>query len=73
MYYIQELLNVINRYNSAIPAVEADGIFGPATRDAIYAFQNAYGLTVDGIVGPLTWEKLNAVYGDAEDMLPTLG
>ena len=73
VYYIQELLNVINRYNSAIPAVEADGIFGPATRDAIYAFQNAYGLTVDGIVGPLTWEKLNAVYGDAEDMLPTLG
>ncbi len=73
VYYIQELLRVINRYNSAVPAVESDGIFGVNTRDAIYAFQSAYGLTVDGIVGPLTWEKLNAVYGEAEDGLPTLG
>lgn len=73
VFYIQELLNVINRYNSAIPALEADGIFGVNTRDAIYAFQNAYGLTVDGIVGPITWEKLNAVYGEAEDQLPSMG
>ena len=73
VYYIQELLGVINRYNSAVPAVEVDGIFGPATRDAIYAFQNAYGLAVDGIVGALTWEKLNAVYGEAEDQLPSMG
>ncbi len=73
VYYIQELLNVINRYNPAVPAVEVDGIFGVNTRDAIYAFQNAYGLTVDGIVGALTWEKLNAVYGEAEEGLPSMG
>lgn len=73
VYYVQELLNVISRYNSAVPAVEADGIFGVNTRDAVYAFQNAYGLQVDGIVGPLTWEKLNAVYGEAEDGLPAMG
>lgn len=73
VYYIQELLGVINRFNSAVPAVEVDGIFGPDTRDAVYAFQSAYGLTVDGIVGALTWEQLNAVYGEAEDQLPSLG
>ncbi len=73
VYYIQELLAVISRYNSAVPSVEADGIFGVNTRDAIYAFQNAYGLTVDGVVGPLTWERLNGVYGTAEDSLPAQG
>lgn len=73
VYYVQELLNVINRYNPAVPPVRQDGIFGVETRDAIYAFQSNYGLTVDGIVGALTWEKLNAVYGEAEDQLPSMG
>lgn len=73
VYYIQELISVISRYNSAVPEVEVDGIFGVNTRDAIYAFQNAYGLTVDGVVGALTWEKLNEVYATAESSLPPQG
>jgi len=73
VYYIQELLNVISRYNSAVPTIETDGIFGVNTRDAVYSFQRAYGLEIDGIVGPLTWERLNSVYGEAEDSLPPNG
>jgi peptidoglycan hydrolase-like protein with peptidoglycan-binding domain len=38
-----------------------DGVFGPNTEDAVRRFQHVHGLTVDGIVGPKTWAKLNEV------------
>lgn len=41
-------------------SVEADGVFGPKTDQAVKAFQKAEGLTVDGIVGPQTLAKLTA-------------
>jgi peptidoglycan hydrolase-like protein with peptidoglycan-binding domain len=39
-------------------AVVIDGIFGDKTDAAVRQFQNAVGLTVDGIVGPNTWREL---------------
>jgi GH24 family phage-related lysozyme (muramidase) len=41
-------------------SIEADGVFGPKTDQAVKAFQKAEGLTVDGIVGPQTLAKLTA-------------
>lgn len=38
-----------------------DGIFGALTDDAVKAFQKQHNLTVDGIVGPKTWNVLNNV------------
>jgi peptidoglycan hydrolase-like protein with peptidoglycan-binding domain len=37
-----------------------DGIFGAATESAVKRFQEGQGLTPDGIVGPMTWEKIDA-------------
>ena len=37
-----------------------DGKMGPQTHDAIKEFQRVHGLKDDGVVGKLTWAKLNA-------------
>jgi N-acetylmuramoyl-L-alanine amidase len=39
-------------------SVDADGIFGPITEEAVRRFQAGKGLTVDGIVGRQTWAAL---------------
>src|SRR6266511_2424197 len=39
-----------------------DGIFGYNTLHAVYAFQKVQGITVDGIVGPITWSRLASPY-----------
>ncbi|WP_052398935.1 C40 family peptidase [Geomicrobium sp. JCM 19039] len=38
--------------------VNADGIFGPITEEAVRSFQQAQGLSVDGIAGPNTFQAL---------------
>jgi peptidoglycan hydrolase-like protein with peptidoglycan-binding domain len=38
--------------------IEADGVFGPLTEQAVKAFQRQKNLTVDGIVGEKTWAAL---------------
>ncbi len=38
-----------------------DGIYGPATEGAVTDFQREQNLTVDGIVGPYTWEALATI------------
>ncbi|MBV9784094.1 MAG: peptidoglycan-binding protein [Acidisphaera sp.] len=41
-------------------ADDIDGVFGPNTESAVKSFQQADGLTVDGVVGPQTWAALPA-------------
>lgn len=60
--YIQTALNFISREATEIPPVETDGIFGRNTQNAVKIFQKFYALDQDGIVGPLTWNKLNEKY-----------
>jgi murein L,D-transpeptidase YcbB/YkuD len=38
--------------------IAVDGVFGPVTDSAVRAFQTLLGLSVDGIVGPQTWNHL---------------
>jgi peptidoglycan hydrolase-like protein with peptidoglycan-binding domain len=63
---VEELQQKLNADGAAPPLV-ADGIFGPMTRAAVVAFQQKYGLSPDGIVGPLTWGKIDEL-GLASDV-----
>ena len=47
--------------------ITIDGSFSPVTNDAVRAFQTLAGLSVDGIVGPQTWNHLVNGYLAAPD------
>lgn len=58
---LQYYLSVISTFQPQISTINTiDSRFGLQTERAVMAFQRAYGLTVDGIVGRTTW---NAIYG----------
>jgi len=60
---IQTSLNRISQNYPAIPKIPAvDGIFGNRTEAAVIAFQQIFGLTPDGVVGPATWYELVRLY-----------
>ncbi|MDD7640900.1 MAG: peptidoglycan-binding protein [bacterium] len=59
---LQQQLNRIHQNYPAIPTVTADGIFGPATRDAVRKFQSVFGLPATGIVDYPTWYKISEIY-----------
>jgi peptidoglycan hydrolase-like protein with peptidoglycan-binding domain len=40
--------------------VATDASFGPQTAQAVKAFQKKSSITQDGIVGPVTWAKIQA-------------
>ena len=67
---VQYYLEFLGYFNAELPEVAVDGIFGPKTEEAVRAFQDYYGLTVDGLVGRQTWYALQDVYFSTLDSLP---
>ena len=59
---LQEQLAAIAGVYSAIPTLNADGIFGPATQNSVRAFQSVFGLPQTGIVDFPTWYKISQIY-----------
>ena len=59
---VQYYLNVVAAYYDTIPSIEINGVFDQQTDAAVRAFQQQFGLGVDGIVGRQTWQKLEDVY-----------
>ncbi len=59
---IQEQLNRIAQVYSAIPTINVDGIYGPATANAVREFQRVFNLPQSGIVDYPTWYKISQIY-----------
>ena len=62
---LQTMLRVISEDDARFPSVIPDGIYGPATMNAITVFQRLYELPVTGITDQITWEKIVAAYEPA--------
>ena len=73
--HLQYMLSVLAAYIPQIPPVQIDGIFGPATRNAVLAVQRRFGLPQTGIVNAATWDEIydqfsgieNTTWRDPED------
>ena len=59
---IQEQLARISRSYPAIPTITPDGIYGPATREAVERFQSIFGLPVTGVIDFRTWYRISDIY-----------
>jgi peptidoglycan hydrolase-like protein with peptidoglycan-binding domain len=53
---VQEVIQFHDQSDS--PTNHVDGIFGPKTGSWVRGFQDALGIAVDGIVGPITWRAM---------------
>jgi len=59
---VKEMQRALMTWNGfALPKWGMDGDFGNETRDWVKKFQREKKITVDGIVGPQTWGKLDAI------------
>lgn len=56
---VQQMQSILVGIGYYLGKAGADGIFGRDTQSAVKAYQAARGLDADGIVGKLTWAKLD--------------
>ncbi len=59
---LQYFLAYVGSFLDSIPIITVDGVYGPATVNAVNAFQRTYGLPETGVVDLLTWDTLYNVY-----------
>ena len=59
---LQYYLAVVATYYATIPEIQVNGIFDESTEAAVRAFQQQFGLTVDGLVGRQTWQAMEDAY-----------
>ena len=60
---VTELQNILSGLGFAPGAI--DGVFGEQTEAAVHRFQEARGVTADGVVGEGTWAQVDANVAEA--------
>ena len=59
---LQNQLNRIARNYPAIPMITTDGIYGPATAEAVRVFQKVFNLPQTGVTDYATWYEISDIY-----------
>ena len=59
---MQEQLNTISNAYPLIPKINADGIYGKQTADAVKVFQKVFKLPQTGVVDYPTWYKISDIF-----------
>jgi len=67
---LQYMLAFTGNFVESVPVPTVDGIFGSDTENAVRAFQETYGLPVNGIVDTRTWNTLYNTYRSLYASLP---
>lgn len=62
VYQLQEQLNRISRNYPAIPRINADGIYGERTAEAVRVFQSIFDLPATGITDYPTWYTISDIF-----------
>ena len=66
--HLQYMLSVLSTYIPEIPSIQVDGIYGPATSDAVAAAQRFFGLPVNGsAVNRDTWDEIYDQFSGIEN------
>ena len=60
--HIQEELDRIAEVYTSIPRIQADGIYGEATKNAVTEFQRIFDLPQTGAIDFSTWYKISQIY-----------
>ena len=59
---LQTQLNRIARNYPALPTITPDGVYGPATADAVRTFQGIFNLPQTGVTDYATWYEISEIY-----------
>ena len=64
--YVVECQTDLIQLGDDLSPYGADGKYGNKTVAAVKSFQQAHGLTADGVCGPMTWNALDAAVGPTQ-------
>ncbi len=59
---LQYFISIIAQFNSGVPGLAIDGVFGPRTAAAVRAVQSRLGLSPTGTVDQATWQRIYDEY-----------
>ena len=65
--HLQYMLSVLSEYIPQVPEVQVDGVFGPATRNAVIAAQGYFGIPQTGVVDKETWDEIYDQFAGIEN------
>lgn len=66
--HLQYMLSIMSSFIDQIPGLAIDGIYGPATRDAVIAAQRWFGLPETGEVDDPTWDEIYDQFSGIENI-----